>query len=87
MSRQLKQLVVKINTVFELACCDVQRMLQVFAASDLQEKGKSGYQAVFNTVIQLGLKINEKYDQRVSTKFCRSTLLFHIMILLSLLQF
>ncbi|VDD96505.1 unnamed protein product [Enterobius vermicularis] len=37
---------------------------QVFAASDLQEKGKSGYQAVFNTVIQLGLKINEKYDQR-----------------------
>lgn len=37
---------------------------QVFSASDLQEKGKAGYQAVFNTIIQLGLKINDKYEQK-----------------------
>uniref|UniRef100_A0A0N5AV58 Calponin-homology (CH) domain-containing protein n=1 Tax=Syphacia muris TaxID=451379 RepID=A0A0N5AV58_9BILA len=37
---------------------------QVFSATDLQEKGKAGYQAVFNTIVQLGLKVNERYEQK-----------------------
>lgn len=37
--------------------------LQVFAVADLQEKGKAGYNAVFNTLFQLGLKAQERFNQ------------------------
>jgi hypothetical protein len=35
---------------------------EVFTVDDLQEKGKSGYDAVFNTLFQLGMKAQEKFN-------------------------
>lgn len=37
---------------------------QLFTVADLQDKGKAGYQAVFNTVMQLGNKAQEKFEQK-----------------------
>ncbi|KAK6106027.1 hypothetical protein QQG55_22605 [Brugia pahangi] len=37
---------------------------QVFTAADLQEKGKAGYQAVFNTLMQLALKAQGIFEQK-----------------------
>lgn len=39
--------------------------LQIFSAADLQEKGKAGYQAVFNTLMQLSLKAQSIFEQKV----------------------
>uniref|UniRef100_A0A7E4VAP2 Calponin-homology (CH) domain-containing protein n=1 Tax=Panagrellus redivivus TaxID=6233 RepID=A0A7E4VAP2_PANRE len=35
---------------------------QVFTTEDLQDKGKAGYNAVFNTIFNLGLKAQEKLN-------------------------
>uniref|UniRef100_A0A914YQE4 Calponin-homology (CH) domain-containing protein n=1 Tax=Panagrolaimus superbus TaxID=310955 RepID=A0A914YQE4_9BILA len=35
---------------------------EAFAVDDLQENGKSGYNAVFNTLFQLGMKAQEKFN-------------------------
>lgn len=35
---------------------------QVFTVEDLQDKGKAGYNAVFNTIFNLGLKAQEKLN-------------------------
>uniref|UniRef100_A0A915Q6C8 Calponin-homology (CH) domain-containing protein n=1 Tax=Setaria digitata TaxID=48799 RepID=A0A915Q6C8_9BILA len=37
---------------------------QLFTAADLQEKGKAGYQAVFNTLMQLALKAQGIFQQK-----------------------
>ncbi|VBB31567.1 unnamed protein product [Acanthocheilonema viteae] len=37
---------------------------QIFTAADLQEKGKAGYQAVFNTLMQLALKAQNIFEQK-----------------------
>lgn len=37
---------------------------QIFTAADLQEKGKAGYHAVFNTLMQLGLKAQRVFKQK-----------------------
>ncbi|VDM47388.1 unnamed protein product [Toxocara canis] len=37
---------------------------QVFALEDLQCKGKAGYHSVFNTLMQLGMKAQEKFEQK-----------------------
>lgn len=36
---------------------------QVFTVEDLQEKGKAGYEAVFNTLFQLAMTAHEKFNQ------------------------
>ncbi|VDK87460.1 unnamed protein product, partial [Litomosoides sigmodontis] len=36
----------------------------IFTAADLQEKGKAGYQAVFNTLMQLSLKAQSIFEQK-----------------------
>lgn len=36
---------------------------QVFSVEDLQEKGKEGFDAVFNTLFHLGLQAKEKFDE------------------------
>ncbi|EJW88390.1 hypothetical protein WUBG_00703 [Wuchereria bancrofti] len=41
-----------------------RNFLQVFTAADLQEKGKAGYQAVFNTLMQLALKAQGIFEQK-----------------------
>uniref|UniRef100_A0A0R3RU62 Calponin-homology (CH) domain-containing protein n=1 Tax=Elaeophora elaphi TaxID=1147741 RepID=A0A0R3RU62_9BILA len=37
---------------------------QIFTTADLQEKGKAGYQAVFNTLMQLALKAQSIFEQK-----------------------
>lgn len=51
----------------ELFTCHLiaRNSLQVFTAADLQEKGKAGYQAVFNTLMQLALKAQGIFEQKV----------------------
>uniref|UniRef100_A0AC35U4D7 Calponin-homology (CH) domain-containing protein n=1 Tax=Rhabditophanes sp. KR3021 TaxID=114890 RepID=A0AC35U4D7_9BILA len=36
---------------------------QVFTAADIQDKGKEGYQAVFNTLARVGMAVKEKFDK------------------------
>ncbi|VDM93206.1 unnamed protein product [Onchocerca ochengi] len=38
--------------------------MNIFTAADLQEKGKAGYQAVFNTLMQLALKVQSVFQQK-----------------------
>lgn len=37
---------------------------QVFSAADLQSKGKTGYEAVFRTLMQLGTNAQHKFEQK-----------------------
>uniref|UniRef100_A0A915AN87 Calponin-homology (CH) domain-containing protein n=2 Tax=Parascaris univalens TaxID=6257 RepID=A0A915AN87_PARUN len=37
---------------------------QLFTLEDLQSKGKAGYQPVFNTIMQIGMKTQEKFEQK-----------------------
>ncbi|VDK43024.1 unnamed protein product [Anisakis simplex] len=37
---------------------------QVFSIEDLHSKGKAGYQSVFNTLMQLGMNAQEKFEQK-----------------------
>lgn len=37
---------------------------QLFTAEDLQDKGKAGYDAVVNTLMRLGMKVQEKFEQK-----------------------
>uniref|UniRef100_A0A0K0E849 Calponin-homology (CH) domain-containing protein n=1 Tax=Strongyloides stercoralis TaxID=6248 RepID=A0A0K0E849_STRER len=36
---------------------------QVFSVADIQEKGKEGYQAVFNTLARIGMSVKDKFDK------------------------
>lgn len=36
---------------------------QVFSAADIQEKGKEGYQAVFNTLARIGMSVKDKFEK------------------------
>ncbi|KAI1721851.1 calponin homology (CH) domain-containing protein [Ditylenchus destructor] len=36
---------------------------QVFTVADLQDKGKAGYEAVFNTLFQIAMKAQDKFNQ------------------------
>lgn len=35
----------------------------VFSVADIQEKGKEGYQAVFNTLARIGMSVKEKFEK------------------------
>uniref|UniRef100_A0A0N4ZZ80 Calponin-homology (CH) domain-containing protein n=1 Tax=Parastrongyloides trichosuri TaxID=131310 RepID=A0A0N4ZZ80_PARTI len=36
---------------------------QVFSVADIQEKGKEGYQAVFNTLTRVGMSVKDKFEK------------------------
>lgn len=67
----LNMMTKRVNVILcltsELFTCHLiaRNSLQVFTAADLQEKGKAGYQAVFNTLMQLALKAQGIFEQKV----------------------